>query len=84
MPEEIALKQRRRTGRNCRHHWLIETPHGATSRGFCKHCGRTKRFPNAAEDALWETSGALGRWSSRGGIARPAQVSLQNSGGDNY
>ncbi len=82
MPEAIALKQPQKTGRTCRHHWLIETPHGVTSRGFCKRCGRTKRFPNASEDALWEASGTMGRWSSRGGVARPARVSLQDNGGD--
>ena len=23
----------------CQHHWLIETPRGATSHGHCKRCG---------------------------------------------
>lgn len=23
----------------CRHHWLIESPHGPTSMGICRLCG---------------------------------------------
>jgi len=38
----------------CRHHWLIETPHGATSWGTCKHCGTRREFSNSAPDAFWE------------------------------
>jgi hypothetical protein len=53
---------------------VIETPHGATSRGYCKRCGAKKRFPNAPEDALWAVGGTLGRWSNRGAVARPKSV----------
>jgi len=38
----------------CRHHWLIETPHGPTSWGTCKHCGERREFSNASPDAFWE------------------------------
>jgi hypothetical protein len=38
----------------CRHHWVIESPHGATSRGVCKHCGSEREFRNSASDTLWE------------------------------
>jgi hypothetical protein len=38
----------------CRHHWLIETPHGATSLGRCKRCGEVREFRNSAADTLWE------------------------------
>jgi hypothetical protein len=38
----------------CRHHWLIETPHGPTSWGICKHCGERREFNNASADAFWE------------------------------
>lgn len=34
----------------CRHHWLIDTPNGPTSRGCCKHCGATSEFQNAMDD----------------------------------
>lgn len=86
MSEGMAVKEQRRPasrGRTCRHHWIIETPDGATSRGFCKRCGTTKRFPNAAEDALWEPrGGSMGRWSARRRITRPAEISLRAGGED--
>jgi hypothetical protein len=72
--EGVALKERRRRAA-CKHHWIIETPHGATSRGYCKRCGMNKRFPNAAEDSIWDsTSATLGRWGNRRGVAKPTQI----------
>ena len=44
----------------CRHHWLIETPSGATSWGTCKQCGERRQFVNSASDALWDGEGILG------------------------
>jgi hypothetical protein len=38
----------------CRHHWLIESPHGPTSMGNCKLCGTQREFRNSAGDRLWE------------------------------
>jgi hypothetical protein len=38
----------------CRHHWVIETPHGATSIGRCKLCSEVREFRNSAADTLWE------------------------------
>lgn len=79
MGEEAAVReQRRQRSQSCRHHWIIETPHGATSRGSCKRCGASKRFPNAAEDIFWQSRG-LGRWSAGRGIARPAEVRLRGA-----
>jgi hypothetical protein len=34
----------------CRHHWIIESPHGPTSRGRCKLCGAEREFSNLAPD----------------------------------
>ena len=48
----------------CRHHWLIESPHGATSMGICKLCGSQKEFRNSACDRLWE-DGPLSELSYR-------------------
>lgn len=31
----------------CRHHWLIESASGPTSRGVCKVCGARNEFYNA-------------------------------------
>lgn len=84
MSEGIAVAERRRRARSrCQHRWVIETPHGATSRGTCKRCGVTKRFPNAAEDALWESGGSgLGRWSGGRGAAKPAELVLPDGAGE--
>jgi hypothetical protein len=38
----------------CRHHWVIESPQGATSLGTCKVCGEEREFRNSATDTLWE------------------------------
>lgn len=38
----------------CRHHWLIESPHGPTCAGFCNHCGITKEFQSGVNDYFWE------------------------------
>lgn len=72
MREGSTVKPLRR--RACQHRWVIETPHGATSRGYCKRCGAKKRFPNAAADALWNVGGTLGRWANRRTVARPKNV----------
>ncbi len=75
MSEGTIVKRRReRAMKSCQHRWIIETPHGVTSRGVCKQCGTTKRFPNAAEDAIWQG----GRWAGRRGVAKPAKISLGN------
>ena len=39
---EVAHSQ----GGICKHHWMIETPHGATSNGTCKNCGDEREFVN--------------------------------------
>jgi hypothetical protein len=65
MSEGIATQERRkRATKNCQHRWVIETPHGATSRGYCRRCGANKRFPNAPEQPIWQFAG--------GRAARPA------------
>ncbi len=38
----------------CRHHWVIESPHGATSFGHCKVCDEVREFRNSAGDSMWE------------------------------
>ncbi len=67
MGQGIVTKERRRHSlKACRHHWIIETPNGATSRGMCKRCGKTRRFPNAPDEMLWDsTSTVMGRWARR-------------------
>ncbi len=78
MPTKLAPREQRKRARNCQHRWMIETPHGATSRGLCKRCGSTKRFPNASDAAIARTAG-MGRWSANRGVARPKQITLSTS-----
>lgn len=54
----------------CRHHWVIESPHGATSHGVCKRCGEEREFQNSASDTLWEGD-PMRSISRMGGGARP-------------
>jgi hypothetical protein len=60
----------------CRHHWVIESPHGAMSAGRCKLCGEVKQFRNSAADTLWEGD-PMASISKMGGGSRPvvAEVS---------
>lgn len=78
MSERTATKgQSRHRARKCLHHWIVETPHGATSRGLCKRCGASKRFPNAAADLLAESrANARGRWSNGQRVSRPTEMAL--------
>ena len=67
MSEGIATQERRkRATKNCLHRWVIATPQGATSRGYCRRCGATKRFPNAPEQPIWQFAGSnAGRGAKR-------------------
>ena len=60
----------------CRHHWVIESPHGATSQGRCKVCNEVREFRNSAADTLWEGD-PMNSISKMGGRGRPvvAEVS---------
>ena len=61
----------------CRHHWVIESPHGATSAGRCKICGQAREFRNSAADTLWEGDPMNSAGKMGGGASRPvvAEVS---------
>jgi hypothetical protein len=58
----------------CRHHWIIESPHGAVSRGICKLCSTVREFHNTTGDHYWEGDSIsdLSRWGRR---STPATVS---------
>ena len=77
MSEGVAIQERRkRATRNCQHRWVIETPHGATSRGYCKRCGANKRFPNAPEQPMWEFAGSNARRSANRRSSSPQEIRL--------
>jgi hypothetical protein len=59
----------------CQHHWIIETPRGATSHGRCKRCGEEREFRNSATDHLWEDESGSGYNAWRGVKSTPANVS---------
>ena len=64
----------------CRHHWLIESPHGATSMGRCKVCGEIREFRNSAADTLWEGDPMSSAGKMSGGANRPVVAAASKSG----
>ena len=34
------------TEHHCKHHWIIDSPAGPTSKGFCRFCGEARLFNN--------------------------------------
>jgi hypothetical protein len=62
--QETALSPREG---ECRHHWLIESPHGATREGICKLCGDVRQFSNSLASMYWEGDSLTdtGRWGRR-------------------
>ena len=63
-PEELEVA-------TCRHHWVIESPHGATSIGRCKVCTEVREFRNSAADTLWEGDPMSSAGKMSGGANRP-------------
>ena len=55
----------------CKHHWVIESPHGATSVGRCKVCQEVREFRNSAADTLWEGDPMSSISKMGGGASRP-------------
>ena len=82
MVQEPVLKETEteQQENQCRHHWIIEPPHGATSWGECKNCGARKEFPNSAGDVLWERDPLP--HSSRWGAAGPVEITTRAAGGE--
>lgn len=50
-----ATRERDALSPACRHHWVIETPNGSLSLGFCKLCGVERSFRNSSEDMMWDS-----------------------------
>ena len=71
----VSILDQAATEPTCRHHWLIESPHGVTSMGVCKLCGSQKEFRNSAGDFLWEDEPlrelAYGQWGRSRSISAP-------------
>jgi hypothetical protein len=46
----------------CQHHWKIESPRGALSRGTCKRCGEEREFRNSTDYVWDDDSGSNSPW----------------------
>jgi hypothetical protein len=63
----------------CRHHWKIAPPNGATSLGKCKLCGEEREFRNSSADSIWDNdSGESGFNRSR---ARGSHDTIEEESG---
>jgi hypothetical protein len=66
MVKEMSIPpQKTKVQSECRHHWVIESPSGATSTGICKHCGSVKEFNNYLPFSSWEDSNSSFKKRSR-------------------
>lgn len=77
MNESSVVEVQETTVPTCRHHWKIETPQGALSRGVCKLCGAVKEFRNSIE-SYWDNDGGIentySRWGRTRVISRPVRI----------
>ena len=60
----------------CKHPWVIESPHGATSAGRCKICNEEREFRNSAADTLWEGDPMASISKMGGGANRPVVAEM--------
>lgn len=87
MSEKMSAVETRERSQSapCRHHWVIESPHGATSMGVCKFCGARREFYNSTPDALWESDSLADLSSSpwrRASTSAPDDDELSTAPGD--
>ena len=57
----------------CQHHWIIDSPRGAISKGRCKRCREERDFRNSATDYLWEDDSRSG-YSTWSGVRSTPKV----------
>lgn len=55
----------------CKHHWIIDPPNGAVSKGRCKACGEEQEFRNSFEYSSWYGNKSPG---ARGGAKGAAST----------
>ena len=89
MGSKTAVKERRPEADapalmdECRHHWIIESPHGALSGGRCKICGEEREFRNSGSDYIWDDDSSSSG-SRYGGMVRAQpspKVSIEDDDG---
>ena len=88
MESKSAVKERKSEAEapvqtdECRHHWIIESPHGAFSGGRCKLCGGEREFRNSANDYIWDDeSSSSGRYGGQRGVRPSPKVAIQDDDG---
>ncbi len=89
MGSKTAVKERRPEAKapaqtdECRHHWIIESPHGALSGGRCKICGEEREFRNSANDYIWDddSSSSGSRYGGMGRAHSSPKVAVEDDDG---
>ena len=79
--EDVEQTQEELQEPTCRHHWVIESPQGATSLGRCKVCDEVREFRNSAADTLWEGDPMSSAGKMSGGANRPVVAAAATSVG---
>lgn len=54
MADSLIMERNEASSPKCRHHWKIDAPNGATSKGTCKNCGTTREFANSTSESIWD------------------------------
>ena len=63
----------------CVHHWVIDPPNGAVSKGRCKACGEEKEFRNSFEYSSWYGNKSPGAKGGAKGAAKAPQAGEASS-----
>lgn len=54
MADNLTIERTEAAIAECRHHWKIDAPNGATSMGVCKRCGTEREFANSTSESIWD------------------------------
>jgi hypothetical protein len=54
MADGVMVEQSDAHEVECKHHWKIAAPNGATSLGTCKRCGAQREFMNSTSESIWD------------------------------
>lgn len=80
-PEPVAREPVQIIGGDpqCVHHWVIDSPAGSASMGFCKLCGARRAFSNYVSDFIYEGDSA--DTLSQGGWKKPVSELVKPGAG---
>jgi hypothetical protein len=54
MADSVTMERLENSTPECRHHWKIAAPNGATSMGVCRRCGAEREFANSTSESIWD------------------------------